>query len=82
MVVDQFSFATAPLSGHTVLGVEPTLAVLALVFGSALYWDARNRSMETAELWGVLIAGLWLTSIVAGLVAVVGYLGSRPARTG
>jgi len=80
MAVAQLSFAAVPLSGHTVLGVEPTLAVLALVFGSLLYWDARSRSMETAELWGVLIAGLWLTSIVAGLVAVVGYLGTRPGK--
>lgn len=74
MTVGELSFAAVTLTGHTVLGVEPTLVVLAVVFGSVLYWDARNRSMETAELW--------LTSIVAGLVAVVGYLGTRPARTG
>ena len=70
----------AVLSSHTVLGVNPVVAVPALVLGGIFYWDARNRSMETAELWGVLVVGLFVSSIPAGLVALVGYLGARPSR--
>lgn len=60
------------------LDIRLTLAVPALVVGGICYWDARNRSMETAELWSVLLAGLLLTSVVAGLVGAVGYLAARP----
>jgi hypothetical protein len=79
MVVDMTVVAVM-LSNHTVLGVDPVVAMLALILGGLFYWDARNRSMETAELWGVLIVGLVLSSIPAGLVALVGYLGARPSR--
>lgn len=72
--------ATLILStSNTFFGTTPALVALAVVLGSVLYWDAQNRSMETAKLWGVVIAGLCLTSAVAGLLAVAGYLASRPS---
>ena len=70
------------LTSHTTFGVNVALALPAIALGGIFYWDARNRSMETAELWGVLIAGLFVSSVVAGLVALVGYLGARPDTRG
>ena len=47
------SAATATvLTSHGALGVELALALPAIALGGICYWDARNRSMETAKLWG------------------------------
>jgi hypothetical protein len=70
------------LTAHAAFGVELALALPAVVLGGIFYWDARNRSMGTAEIWGVLIAGLFVSSVIAGIVALVGYLGARPDRPG
>ena len=62
------------------VGIGLALFVVILVLGLVFYWDARNRSMDTAELWFVLIAGLTVASLPAGAVAIVGYLAARPSR--